>query len=82
MMRCRMDFIFWKGWTEIFLHEKGIQGFLPPQGFRPEGEIARTPELLIDLIYIFCYIFFIRTKSKRHVFTTFMNVSLSLLREG
>ena len=41
-----------------------------------------TTELLIDLLYILCYIFFIRTKAKRHVFTTFMNVFLSLLREG
>ena len=42
-----------------------------------------TPELLIDdHIYIFCYIFLIRTKAKWHVFTTFMNVFLSLSREG
>ena len=42
-----------------------------------------TPELLIDNhIYVFCYIFLIRTKAKWHVFTTFMNVFLSLSKEG
>ena len=40
-----------------------------------------TPELLIDdHMYIFCYIFLIRTKGKWHIFTTFMNVFLSLSR--
>ena len=39
-------------------------------------------EHLIDLIYVFCYIVLIRTKAKLHVLTTFMNVFLSLLREG
>ena len=41
-----------------------------------------NPKLLIDLIYVFWYIFLIRTKAKRHVFTTFIKVFLSLLREG
>ena len=41
----------------------------------------RHPELLIDLIYIFCYIFLIHIKAKRHVFTTFMSVFLSFLEK-
>ena len=41
-----------------------------------------TPKHLIDLIYNFFNIFFICTKAKQHIFTTFMNVFLlSLLRE-
>ena len=47
----------------------------------PQGQFS-TPKLLIDLIYNFFNIFFIRTKAKQHIFTTFMNVFLSLLREG
>ena len=39
-------------------------------------------EHLTDLMYVFCYIVLIRTKAKLHVLTTFMNVFLSLLREG
>ena len=37
---------------------------------------------LIDLIYIFRYIFLIHTKAKRHVFTTFMSVFPEFFREG
>ena len=40
------------------------------------------PELLVDLTYIFCYIFLIHTKAKRHVFTTFMSVFPEFFREG
>ena len=53
--------------------------------FQIPGQAERDnfpTQLLIDLIYVFWYIFLIRTKAKRHVFTTFIKVFLSLLREG
>ena len=37
-----------------------------------------TPELVIDRIYVFWYIFFIRTNAKRHIFTTLDRISVSL----
>ena len=65
-----------KGTTEI----KGLE--------RCRSTEFPTPELLIDLKIRFCYIFFLRTKAKRNVFTTFINVFWvyklfsKLLRQG
>ena len=57
-----------------------LQVYSPPLGL--QKETIPHPELLFDLICIFCYIFLIHIKAKRHVFTTFMSVFPEIFREG
>ena len=58
-----------------------LEVYSPPQGTQEETILPQAPDRPA-LIYNFFNIFFIRTKAKQHIFTTFMNVFLSLLREG
>ena len=64
------------GICNFFLHWRSI---LHPRAHRKRR--FPTPELLIDLIRFLLHLF-ILAKAKRHVFTFFMNVFLSLMREG
>ena len=61
------------------------QSFLEVHSPPPEhAEIDHSPPRAADRPHMrfFGYIFLIRTKAKRDVFTTFINVFQSLLREG
>ena len=63
-------------------HPWGLQFFSFLEVYSPSTGTPREKEAIthpIDLIYVFCNIFLIRTKAKRHVFTTFMYLFQGLL---
>ena len=58
-----------------------LRGLFPTLG-HAERDNSPPPSSWLTSYLFFCYIFLIRSKAKRHIFTTFINVFLSLLKEG